>query len=308
MKKLFSVLLTLVILTASVVPVHAVTMGQVNAADAMNDLGLFLGTGKGYELNNQLTRAQGITMLVRMIGKEAEAQKNAYGDPFKDVDTWAKGYVGYAWANKITNGVSADRFDPNGTMTDYMFLTLTLRALGYEDEADHFVWNDPYDLAKSVGLIRRTTPDGNFTRGEAVEVFWNAMNANLKGKTATLADSLIAQKVFTADEFAEAVKVQVNGREEGAGKPAGSTDTTPPETPDSDGDTNPSETPGKVTFEKYEAMSGEEQEAFFESFEDPEDFFAWYNNAKAEYDARNPNVEIDGNGSIDLGGLVGDNG
>lgn len=38
-----------------------------------------------------------------------------------------------------------------------------------------------------------------------------------------------------------------------------------------------------MTYEKYNAMTGEQQYEFYQSFDTPEDFFAWYNAAKAEY-------------------------
>ena len=62
-----------------------------------------------------------------------------------------------------------------------------------------------------------------------------------------------------------------------------------------------------MTYEQYEAMSGEEQEAFFNTFSNPADFFAWYAQAKAEYEAQNPSIEIGGNGNIDIGEILGGN-
>lgn len=38
-----------------------------------------------------------------------------------------------------------------------------------------------------------------------------------------------------------------------------------------------------VTFEEYNAMTEEEQYAFYSSFSDPQDFFDWYNAAKEAY-------------------------
>ena len=64
-------------------------------------------------------------------------------------------------------------------------------------------------------------------------------------------------------------------------------------------------TPQQLTeFEKYNAMSGEEQMAFMQSFETIEAFFTWLNNAKAEYEAANPGIEISG-GEIDVGEIIG---
>lgn len=60
-------------------------------------------------------------------------------------------------------------------------------------------------------------------------------------------------------------------------------------------------------YEWYHALSGEEQEAYMESFESTAAFFKWYNAAKAEYEAQHPSIEI-GDGVIDFGDLLGGNG
>ncbi len=60
---------------------------------------------------------------------------------------------------------------------------------------------------------------------------------------------------------------------------------------------------GSTEYEKYQAMSGAEQQAFFESFDDPAAFFEWLNAARDEYNALYPAVEI-GNGEIDLNDYI----
>lgn len=57
-----------------------------------------------------------------------------------------------------------------------------------------------------------------------------------------------------------------------------------------------------LTYEEYNAMSSSEQQAFFDSFDDPAEFFEWYQEAKAEYDEAHPDIEV-GNGEIDLGNI-----
>lgn len=57
-------------------------------------------------------------------------------------------------------------------------------------------------------------------------------------------------------------------------------------------------------YEKYNAMSGDEQLAYMQTFNSVEAFFTWYNNAKAEYEAANSSVEI-GSGAIDIGEIIG---
>ena len=56
---------------------------------------------------------------------------------------------------------------------------------------------------------------------------------------------------------------------------------------------------GKVTYEEYHAMSGEQQAAFINTFESYDAFFEWYNAAEQEYkDNMKP---IDGSTPIELG-------
>ena len=294
---------------------------QEKTADALNELGLFRGKGAaGYDLEDNLTRAEGATLLVRVLGKDAEAANWTAAIPFKDVPLWAIGYVGYAYQNGITNGTNMEKgeFSPNAELSDFMFLTLVLRALGYTDQGaqPQFVWNDPYALAKQVGLIDSTAADSDFTRGDAVEILWNAMGIRLVGKNVILAQSLVDQDVFSASLFKTAQTIQKNGRKENAGVPdperdpsnsgssnSGNTGNTG--NTDNSGNTNTGS--DEMTYEKYSAMSGAEQQAYFNTFKDPAKFFEWYNAAKAEYEQNQNRIEIDGNGSIDLGDLIGKN-
>ena len=57
----------------------------------------------------------------------------------------------------------------------------------------------------------------------------------------------------------------------------------------------------KMTYEEYNALSAEEQEEYFNSFKTVEDFFAWYNKAKAEYEASQDYTEIGGDGNLNIG-------
>ena len=61
----------------------------------------------------------------------------------------------------------------------------------------------------------------------------------------------------------------------------------------------------EVTYEIYQAMTGEEQMVFMDSFESMDAFFAWYNAAKEEYEAKQ--IEIDGTAPIDMSEIVGGN-
>ena len=96
-------------------PVFAAKSEAQEAAQTLHDLGLFKGTGTDvsgnpiFDLNRAPTRAEAVTMLVRLLGKEDEALAGDWNTPFTDVADWAKPYVGYAYANGLTAGVSQTR-------------------------------------------------------------------------------------------------------------------------------------------------------------------------------------------------------
>ena len=56
-----------------------------------------------------------------------------------------------------------------------------------------------------------------------------------------------------------------------------------------------------LTYEQYNALSAAEQEEYFNSFETVDDFFAWYNKAKQEYENNQNYIEIGGNQDINIG-------
>ena len=52
-----------------------------------------------------------------------------------------------------------------------------------------------------------------------------------------------------------------------------------------------------LTYEEYNALSAEEQEEYFNSFDNIEDYFEWYNKVKKEYEeeiGKKPNIDIGG--------------
>lgn len=72
-------------------------------------------------------------------------------------------------------------------------------------------------------------------------------------------------------------------------------------------ETQPAPTePQEMDYAAYHAMSPAQQQAYMESFESMEAFFVWYENAKQEYEAANPPIDV-GNGSIDMNEILNGN-
>lgn len=60
---------------------------------------------------------------------------------------------------------------------------------------------------------------------------------------------------------------------------------------------------GDSEYEKYMNMSAEDQEAYFNSFSSPAEFFDWYNKAKEEYEESRDVIEVGPDATIDLSGI-----
>ena len=318
MKRWISLLLAVCVLAGMLaVPVCAATKVETNEADALNSLGLFLGMTTGYGLDYNLTRDQSAMLLVRMLGALDEAETGKYTHPFNDVAQWASNVVAYAFAKGLVKGYGATRYGGSDTVTDFQYLTIVLRALGYTDngENDDFFYRTSRKLGKQLGLVDSEADDENFTRGEAVDIFWRALNTKLKGQEKTLAQQLIEQKVFTEEEFALATEYAKNGRpkSETDGKADDkSDDKTDDKAEDSSNGGSGSGTTGEkkledTTWEEYLNMSDAEKDAFFEKFATPAKFFEWKGKAEAAYKEGKNVIEVGKDGTVDLGDLVGNN-
>ena len=198
MKKLLSLLLALVLSVALAVPVMAAdTEQEETAAWTLYRLGLFQGTDTDsqgfpvFSLEQAPTRAQGVTMLVRLIGREEEALKGNWTTPFLDVPDWAKPYVGYAYSQGLTTGRSETKFDAEGPLNAAAYLTFVLRALGYTSGTD-FAWDSAWTLSDKLGIT-----DGgygadttDFDRGDVAWISARALEVKAKGSDKTLRETL----------------------------------------------------------------------------------------------------------------------
>ena len=212
--KLLSLILAVAMMMTSAITVFAAdnTTGA-DAANALHALGLLAGVGNNadgsvnFDLDGSLTRAQSITQVVRFLGAESTAVNTVNAHPFTDLASWAVPYISYAYANGITQGVSATKFNPDAAMSDAAFLTAILRVLGYVDKNDgsgDFVWSNPYTLAASVGLVDSETPNSSFKRGDAFVICFNALSATVKSGD-KICDKLVKDGIVNADLMASVI-------------------------------------------------------------------------------------------------------
>ena len=204
MKRLLSLLLAAV-LAVSVLALPARAADPTTAqgsAQLLYDLGLFRGTGikadgtPEFELNRAATRAEAVTMLVRMLGEEDLALAAMAPTPFLDVPDWALPYVGYAYRQGLTNGVDATHFGSASSVTAAQYLTFLLRAMGYQDGTD-FVWSSAWTLTDRLGITAgEYGANSRFLRGDVAVVSANALTADRKTGNQNLLEYLVAGGVI----------------------------------------------------------------------------------------------------------------
>jgi len=187
---------TLLMTTLFLTPISASDSDDANYDYALKlkELGIFVGSDKGFELNRVPTRIEGIVMLVRLLGKEKEALTLSNNSTvFKDVPDWARGYVNYAKAKGLTNGISATLFGSNDSMDATQYVTFLLRSLGYSDAKGDFVWSKSLDKGKSIGLISSTSTYTNktFIRSHIAKLSYDALTTLYKNSNTSLAQYLI---------------------------------------------------------------------------------------------------------------------
>ncbi len=199
MKKLICTVLALTL----ALPVFAAD--NTPYAHRLNELGIFRGTDKGYELEAPLTREQAAAMLVRVLGAEREVKEEAYDAVFADIptDRWSFPYIMYCYENEITKGTGEDAFSPMKEISAADFVTLVLRVLGFEAEPDKAFTVAVNKMLLSSKKAAELEKADSFTRNDMVYIICRALST----KTADgrfFAYSLADKGVITekqAEEF-----------------------------------------------------------------------------------------------------------
>ena len=206
MKRFLSFILALTLAVSLVPSAFAASDEALQAANTLHTLGLFNGTGTDangnpvYDLDRAPTREEAITMLIRLMGKEADAKRQdwLWSTPFTDVSNWAKPYIGYAYAYSLTSGTSETTFGGKQKVSAMQYLTFVLRALGYEDGTD-FQWNKAWKLSDEIGLTSgQYTSNTSITRGDIAIISLKALSISNKYNW-TLLEQLLNEEIISAE-------------------------------------------------------------------------------------------------------------
>lgn len=182
---------------AAMLTTSAFAANYTNCADSLHEMGLFQGTQNGYDLDRTPTRAEAAVMLVRLLGKEAEAKALTYTAPFTDLKGWEKPYVQYLYSNGLANGTNRTTFHPTGKCTAQMYAVFLLRALGYSDTAD-FSYANAIETAREQGIYDTGIINvQNFLRDDAAAASYTVLSVSPKDSEGTLLDQLVSENAIT---------------------------------------------------------------------------------------------------------------
>jgi hypothetical protein len=211
MKKFSKIILALIItasLFAGLVPGAMAATPAEDAANMLYALGLFNGISSqadgtpDFGLKYPVTREESAVMLLRIIGKDEltlnllpiEDLPTPKEIPFTDgISAWAENGVRIAYGLGLVNGTSATTFGGVEEITATQYLTLVLRALGYESGKD-FEWDSAWTLSDKLGITNgeyNAENNKNFNRGDFAVISFNALNAINKTAGEPLFETLL---------------------------------------------------------------------------------------------------------------------
>lgn len=200
MRRIIKTLSLILVLTA-MLAVSAFAAEYTHCAEALNELGMFKGSGGDYELDRAPTRLEAGVMLVRLLGKEDEAKALAanYTAPFTDVKPWAYGYVQYLFDNGLSAGQGGGKFGSDAACKDKDYATFLLRALGYTDKSGKpdFTWANSVDFAAGLGITGSLFPSDTFLRDNMAAMSYSALATPVKGGDTDLLTKLISDGAIT---------------------------------------------------------------------------------------------------------------
>lgn len=215
MKKVVSLLLAVVLITATTITVEAkqgYNLYAKRATQACYEMGLIVGSGDGLTdtyLATTPKRYGGAKLIVGLRGELDKALTYNFTDNFIDYKTltWTGGQhiLGYLKEHPEIgyNGKPGGLFDPNADMGVKEYYKLMLVAAGYVENED-FTWGgtailpDVMSLAKSIGLDL-LTEDMAFTMEKMCVATIEALEATMNGSNKTLGEFLVDKNAIAYD-------------------------------------------------------------------------------------------------------------
>lgn len=178
MKRLLYILLSLMLITS-------ISFGNVidNSADVLVKMGILNGYPDGtLKLENNITRAEFCSLIIRMVGKNQVPLTNKFSD-IKE-SHWAYGVINRAAELGYLRGYEDGTFRPSNNITYAESCSILINMLGYKDEVVGEWPTNVTEKAKELGIsknLEELEASYTMTRGEISVMLVNSMHVNFKG-------------------------------------------------------------------------------------------------------------------------------
>ena len=158
------------------------------AVEVLTGMDIFWGSENSFYPKENVSRAEVATLLYRIMTTDVSgSQVGIYKDygMFDDVleTNWFAGYVNFAANSEYVVGVGDGKFNPEGDVTGYEWITMLLRAVGYDanGEISGSEWKiTAARLAKQAGILgdfNEATLSSALTREQVAYLLFNAIQA-----------------------------------------------------------------------------------------------------------------------------------
>lgn len=190
-KKIFSLVMTLLLVFSMIVPTIAAPLEDVKdtkyeeAVARLNALGILTGYEDGtFKADKTITRAEFAAVSMRALGLDETAKSSKGATAFKDVAAthWASGYINLATSKGVIKGYTDGTFKPEKEVSYAEAVTMLVRLLGYEPAVEKTNWPSNY-LVKGaeIGVTGTLNFDQSSpaTRGDVAILTNNSLDIDL---------------------------------------------------------------------------------------------------------------------------------
>ena len=176
--------LSMGVVSASAAYVDEEDIANKEAVTVLSSLKVLEGYQDTFRPNDGLTRAEGCTIITKLLGQENFTGKSNFAD-MNDA-AWADSAVAYCKAAGIVHGVGSNKFAPNEPLTGNAFAKMLLCALGYQAEAEGITgssWEAGVArLIQKIGLSKGLTAFNGtqaISREDAAQLAFNTLKATM---------------------------------------------------------------------------------------------------------------------------------
>jgi len=186
MKKFLTIILAGLLMLGSV---NVFATGTADYTVDLSKYGIIKGDPDGnIRLSDNLTRAEAVTLLVRLYGFEPETSEAAPANKFSDMEGhWACNAALIAKGLRIVDKVDGEAFNPDENISAEEFLKMVICLLGYQEVAEQ-KGGSPHGYiiqASRLGVTKGVSvATGNYiTRENAVQILCNSLDVPLMEMT-----------------------------------------------------------------------------------------------------------------------------